>query len=35
MARRIKLPEVDADGNKFASEDDVRAYVAQQKKKCS
>lgn len=32
MARRIKLPEVDADGNKFASEDDARAYVAQQKK---
>ena len=32
MARRIKLPDVDADGNKFASEDDARAYVAQQKK---
>jgi len=32
MARRVKLPEVDAEGNKFASEDDAKAYVAQQKK---
>lgn len=32
MARRIKLPEVDEEGNKFASEDDAKAYVTQQKK---